>query len=390
MKTAGKQPKIKEPVHIRYKRLKNGSQSIYLDTYNKRERSYETLYLYLVPVHGPADRDRNRETLAQAEVIKAQRIIELQAEAHGLSNAGNRKQKMLLCDFVKHIADKKKEQSGNNPNSTYHNYMSLYSHLLNYAPKATIKEASSKAFCSRFIEYLRTTKGKFTGREIGGNTQSLYVTLLGSVFNQAIKAGIIKENPLNLFDRQELPLYVKPEIPFLTLDEVNCLRNTPCAFPEIKAAYLFSCFTGLRFSDVKALTWGDLRQDNKNKTRLAYRQKKTQKQEYLPLAKPALDILNARERKADTETVFALQDNKEVNQKLKSFAAAAGIDGKKVTFHTARHTCATLLLSLGAPIETVSKILGHGEIRTTQIYAKVLDKQVEKAVHRLDNIFDKQ
>jgi integrase len=138
----------------------------------------------------------------------------------------------------------------------------------------------------------------------------MYIRRLGSVFNQAIKAGIIKENPLNLFDRRELPMYIKPEIPYLTLDDVKLLKNTPCAFPEIKEAYLFSCYTSLRFSDVKALTWGDFRQDNNNKTRLAYRQKKTQKQEYLPLAKPTLDILNAREHKADTEPVFDLQDNR--------------------------------------------------------------------------------
>jgi integrase len=258
---------------------------------------------------------------------------------------------------------------------------------LNYAPKATIKDASSKEFCAGFIDYLQTAKGRFTGREISGNTQFIYVRVLGAVFNQAIKDGIIKENPLNLFGRRELPLYVKPEMDFLTLDEVKRLHNTPCAFPEIKDAYLFCCYTGLRFSDVRALRWGDIRQVD-NETMLFYRQKKTQKQEYLPLANPALDIINARERKADTETVFALQDNKEVNLKLKSFAAAAGIDSKKVTFHTARHTCATLLLSLGAPIETVSKVLGHGEIRTTQIYAKVLAEQVKSEIHKLDNIHD--
>ncbi|GAB6394190.1 MAG: hypothetical protein MdMp024_0502 [Bacteroidales bacterium] len=125
-----------------------------------------------------------------------------------------------------------------------------------------------------------------------------------------------------------------------------------------------------------------------NETKIFYRQKKTQKQEYLPLATPALDILNSRERAADTEHVFALQDNKEVNLKLKLFAAAAGIDSKKVTFHTARHTAATLLLNEGVPIEVVSRILGHGEIRTTQIYAKVLDKQVDEGMHKFDNILD--
>jgi site-specific recombinase XerD len=386
MKTAGKQPKVKEPVRIRFRQLKNGSQSIYLDIYDKGERSYEFLGMYKVPERSQVDIDRNRETLAQVKIIQAQKIIELQAEAHGLPNTSTRKQKTLLCDFVKHIADKKKEQGGKNPTSTYLHYRTLYSHLLNYSPKATIKDASSKEFCAGFIDYLQTAKGRFTGKELCGNTQFIYVRVFGAVFNQAIKEGIIKENPLNRFDRQELPRAVKQEIPFLTIDEVNCLRNTPCAFPEIKAAYLFSCYTGLRFSDVKSLTWGQLRQVN-NKTMLVYTQKKTQKQEYLPLATPALDIINARERKADPEPVFALQDNKEVNLKLKSFAAAAGIDNKKVTFHTARHTAATLLLSLGVPIEVVSKILGHSEIRTTQIYAKVLDKQVDEGMHKLDNIF---
>jgi len=292
---------------------------------------------------------------------------------------------MLLCVFVKHLIDKKHDAR----TGSHLNYQTLYCHLLNYTPNATIKQTSSKDFCAVFIEYLQMTKGRFTGEGFCSNTQLVYVKVLGSVFNKAIKAGIIKETPLSLFDRRELPMYIKPKIPHLTLDEVKLLRNTPCAFPEIKEAYLFSCYTGLRFSDVRALQWGDIRQDNNNKTWVAYRQKKTQKQEYLLLAKPTLDILNAKWRKADTEPVFGLQENKEVNQKLKSFAAAVGIDGKKVTFHTARHTATTLLL-MDSSIEEVSRILGHSEIRTTQIYAKVLDKQVEATVHRLDNIFDNQ
>jgi integrase len=271
MKATVRQPKAKEPVKIRYRLLKDGSQSIFLDIYYNGERRFEWLKLYLVPGGGQVVKARNRETLVQVKAIQAQRILELRDAAHGLNNAGTRKQKMLLCEFVKHLAGKKREQNGNNPTSTYLGYLTLSSHLLNYAPNATIKQASSKEFCAGFIEYLRTAKGKFTGKEISGNTQCLYVHVLNAVFKQAIKDGIIKENPFRLFDRRELPRAVKPEIPFLTLDEVNCLRNTPCVFPEIKAAYLFSCYTGLRFSDVKALTWGDIRQVN-NKTMLVYTQ----------------------------------------------------------------------------------------------------------------------
>jgi hypothetical protein len=111
MKTAGKQPKVKEPVRIRSRRLKNGSQSIYLDTYNNGERSFEWLKLYIIPEHSQVDKDRNRETLEQARIIQAQRVVELQGAAHGLPNASTRKQKMLLCEFVKHIADKKRSRA---------------------------------------------------------------------------------------------------------------------------------------------------------------------------------------------------------------------------------------------------------------------------------------
>jgi len=71
---------------------------------------------------------------------------------------------MLLCDFVKHIAGKKHEQNGNAQTGSHLNYQSLYSHLLNYAPKATIKQATSKEFCSGFIKYLQTAKGRLTGK----------------------------------------------------------------------------------------------------------------------------------------------------------------------------------------------------------------------------------
>jgi len=269
IKKTGRQPKAKEPVRIRFRPLKDGSQSIFFDIYDNGQRSYEFLKMHIVPERSPADKDRNRETLAQTRTIQAQRIIKLQAAAHGLSNTGNRKQKMLLCKFVKHLADKKHEQNGNDKRGSYLNYQTLYCHLLNYAPEATIKQASSKEFCAAFIEYLKTTKGRFSGKGLSSNTQLMYIRRLGSVFNQAIKAGIIKENPLRLFDNQELPRAVKPGIPFLTLDEVKRLHNTRSAFPEVKAAYLFSCYTGLRFSDVKALTWGQIRQVN-NETMLVY------------------------------------------------------------------------------------------------------------------------
>lgn len=108
---------------------------------------------------------------------------------------------------------------------------------------------------------------------------------------------------------------------------------------------------------------------------LIYTQQKTQKQEYLPLAKPALDLLAGKARTKDDDLIFDLPLNNKANERLRAITAKAGIREKKITFHTARHTSATMLLSLGVSIEVVSKILGHSDIMTTQIYAKVLAEQ---------------
>jgi integrase len=388
----GKQPKVKEPVRIRFRLLKDGSQSIFLDTWDgklKRHNCEFLKHMYIIPERSPADKEHNRETLEYAKKIQAQRIVELQTGEYGLSNTGNRKQKMLLCDYVKHINEKMLERNGNDPTSSPLNYQTLRTHLLNYAPQATIKEASSKAFCSGFIEYLRKAKGRLTGNELCSNTQRLYVTVITSVFNQAIRDGIIKENPFRLFDRQELPRAVKPEMKYLSKEEVERIEAVETPHIEVKQAFLFSCYTGLRFSDIRRLTWEKIRQID-NETKIVYRQKKTQKQEYLPLAKPALAILNDRGRKSDNELVFALQGNEQVNKKLKSILMAAGLAGKGITFHTARHTAAMLILRASGRLDVVKEILGHSSIDTTLRYAKADAEQQKEAIRKLDDFLDKQ
>jgi site-specific recombinase XerD len=136
---------------------------------------------------------------------------------------------------------------------------------------------------------------------------------------------------------------------------------------------------------VKGLTWGKLQKDNNGNMLINYVQKKTEKQEYLPISKSAVKYLPERGDAKDTDSVFKFPSGGYVNLQLRQWAFTAGIK-KKVTFHVARHTNATLLLSLEVPIETVSKILGHSDIKTTQIYAKVIDKSKRDAVNKLDGL----
>lgn len=144
---------------------------------------------------------------------------------------------------------------------------------------------------------------------------------------------------------------------------------------------------GLRYGDVSAITWGELEQGNTGETLLRFKVKKTKRGETLPISDEALKWLPEREDASDDSIIFPLPKNDNANKQLKKWVASAGIK-KKVTFHCSRHTAATLNLSLGTPIETVSKLMGHTKIGTTQIYAKIIDDKKKEAVNRQNGIFD--
>jgi integrase len=214
----------------------------------------------------------------------------------------------------------------------------------------------------------------------------VYNKILTVVLNSAMRDGYLQNNPMNLLHRHEVPRQPESNREFLTIDEIKQLVKTPCAKPNVKQSFLFTCFSGLRFSDVRALRWGDIQTDNDGQKAIRYTQKKTNKNEYLQISNEALKHLPERNGANDDDTIFRLSQNGVINETLAGWVLAAGIK-KRVTFHVGRHTNATLLLSLGVPIETVSKILGHADIKTTQIYAKVVDRNKREAVSKLDGLF---
>lgn len=140
---------------------------------------------------------------------------------------------------------------------------------------------------------------------------------------------------------------------------------TPCRRDDIGKAYLFACFSGLRISDIRALRWKNIIVEDGQFFAMLFMQK-TGKELKIPLPDKAMEIISIRGN--DEDKVFFLPSNPTVEDNLKKWAEAAGIN-KHLTFHTARHTYATLLLTLGADLYTVSKMLGHTNVATTQIYA---------------------
>ena len=172
----------------------------------------------------------------------------------------------------------------------------------------------------------------------------------------------------------------------MTIDEIKKLIATPMENENIKDAYLFSCFCGLRFSDIKGLKWENIFCDS-GQYRLQVVMQKTKAPIYLPLSSEALKWLPVRNGKGADEKVFSLPSNNMVNLLIKPWAKAAGIT-KHFTFHTARHSFATMMLTLGADLYTTSKLLGHVDVRMTQVYAKIVNKKKDEAVNLVNGLFD--
>ena len=152
----------------------------------------------------------------------------------------------------------------------------------------------------------------------------------------------------------------------------------------MKDSFLFSCLTGLRFSDIKSLKWENITYDSKNGYIIKFTQQKTKNTEYLPVSEQSIKILG--ERKKDDDLVFKdLIYSAYHNKMLHKWVEDAEID-KHITFHSARHTFATLQLTMNTDIYTVSKLLGHRHLKTTEIYAKVIDKKKISAVSNMPNL----
>lgn len=370
----------KEPVKVRSKLLSNGNRSIYLDLYIDGVRKYEFLKLYLVPETNKEAKSKNKATLDLANAIKSKKIVEIQNKQHGFSNVSS-KAKMKLFDYINFIIE-------NNPEriSANESIRTLLSHLEQYRGKDVTFKQIDKDFIAGFLKYLKTVKqGHPTkAKGLSDNSQLTYIKLLSSILNRAVLDEIIEVNPLSKIKREDKPKKQNGKREYLTIEELEKLEETSLSNLTMKSAFLFGCYCGLRHSDIKALKWKNIKIDN-DCFILQIKQKKTKEFLTIPLHSRAIKWLPERgNSKADDLIFNDLPSLGWTNLALPKWAEKAGIN-KHITFHVSRHTHATMLLTLGADLYTVSKLLGHTNIQVTQIYAKVIDESKREAV----NLFDK-
>lgn len=375
-----KQVKAKEPVHLRFKKLKDGTTSIYLDIYHNGRRSYQFLKLYLVPETDLTSKIQNTNTLATANAIKAERILELTNKTAGISDRSY-KAKMLLTDWMKIYRDNVVKRGCSQ--SAYTWISRAISELEEYDDTVTLAEVD-RDYLMGFMERLLTRKAYTRDHgKLAKETVFLHLDYIRAALNYAVKENVLQVSPFKGIKRA-MVVGKETKREYLTVEEVKRLIATPCRRPDMKAAFLFSCFCGLRIMDIKQLCWKHITRNN-GKWQVEIRQFKTGVLLYLPLNMNARKWLPEQGDASPDDPVFPTLSiwYKHV---LSDWAKDAGIE-KKFSFHVARHTFATLALTAGVDIYTTSQLLGHTTIRHTQRYAKIINSKKDNAVSLLDDAF---
>ena len=371
--------KSKEPVRIRFKKLANGSVSVYLAINVNGRRTYDYLKLYLVPETDQTAKLQNRQTMEAVYAIKAQRILQITNGAAGIKK--DLRNKMRLVDWLKIYQDRQVNK-GKRGAKRWVRTMIFVIEGYDGGKDATLADIDLQ-WLTDFMIYLMNDYVTYKKTKLTNGTVDNYLRCLKAAFNVAVEEGIMPTNPMLALDRSHLK-GTTYEREFLSVEEVKKLIDTPCRRPDIKGAFLFSCFCGLRISDVRSLQWKHVVTAG-GKMYLKITQFKTRRPLSIPLSRQALRWMPERGGAVEDEYIFPpLSKNMTV---LDDWAKEAGIN-KHITFHVSRHTFATMELTMGADIYTTSKLLGHTSVATTQIYAKVINSKKEEAVSLLDSAFE--
>jgi len=325
----------------------------------------------------PLEKQHNKETLQLAEQIRHKRENHLnkpeiytgyEKEQLRIKEMGERN----FVEYFKQLADKRKA-------SNHDNWISAYNYLMAFTKGFLSFARLNESFCTDFREYLLTAKSlKRSRANLSTNSAFSYFNKFKASLKQAFKDGLLTH------DLNSKVEPIKPDETqrnFLTLEELNRLNKTDCKDPVMKRAALFSALTGLRFSDIQKLIWGEIEHIKGAGYIIRFRQQKTKGVETLPVSDQAMKLLG--ERKGPNVQVFeGLTYSAYANKHLAHWIGAAGIT-KDITFHCFRHTFATLQLSEGTDIYTVSKMLGHRDLKTTQIYTKIIDQNKRAAANKI-------
>ncbi len=276
-------------VFLREKKLLHGKKSLYLDFYppivnqdtqKPTRREHLRLNIYEKP-KTQEERDHNKETKMLGESIRATRQLELQSGAYGFIAAQNKRKDFIA--YFKAICESKKQKT----KSTYGFWQAIHIHLKSFAGESVKFGDISEKFCRDFKDHLRYKA------DLSQNTAAIYFSIFKTVVKQAFERKLLSDNPAKRVRSIEAE---ETQREFLTLDELQKLAKTPFDPPVFKNAALFSALTGLRFSDIRKLTWGEIQQSKEQGFYIRFRQQKTKNIETHSVSSEAVELLGTRAR----------------------------------------------------------------------------------------------
>lgn len=373
-----KQSKVdKSPFKLRRRKLADGRESLFIDYTAGGRHEYEFLRLYLVPETSVKAKRENAKILRQAEEIilaKTENKVDDKAQ----EAAAKDKSKMPLSEFIALLMDEYKQRGRSG-------HLKLRAARINfetYRPGTRLCDMDKK-FCTDYAVWLQSECLTPHGTVIAQSTACSYFWYLGIILSSAWQKGYIKNNPWKLLSRHEKIARPESKREFLTLDEVRKLEDTPYKKDNIRRAFLFACYCGLRVGDVSDLHWSDI-SANGGRWFVSVVMRKNSKPISLPLPAKALSWLP--ERGEPEASVFSMPSHTVMRKHLQKWAEQAGLD-RHLHFHLSRHTYGTMLITAGVDLYTASKMMGHADVRPTQVYAKIIDKKKEEAVSLIDKVF---
>ncbi len=387
-------------ITLRQKPLKDGNVSLFLDYYEKGKREYEFLDLYLIPDEAPDAKRLNEATLQKAAAIKAERTINPDgrfAKQNGKASKEKSTRTPKLTEWIQAVYDMK-VKAGYSKSVLWNtsHIKTLIDEYLAFSKKRDPRlDKIDKKFLIGFLQYLQNEHTNVTYknsvRHLTEGSLKQYQQQLVTILNAAVNEDIIDRNPFSELKTNETFSTPESNRVYLTVEELKLFidakyKTRNVVAKENKMAFIFACFTGLRISDLRSLRWCDIQGVN-GIPHVRTTMVKTKKPIFVPLSMNAMLWLPKREKCAkDTDHVFTkLPQQSSLNDFVQRVAKAAGID-KHITFHSSRHTFATLTLKACNDLYIVSKLLGHANINTTKVYAEVMNSTMSDAIMKQEGI----
>lgn len=385
-------------VEIKERKLTAGNRSLYLEYYEKGFRNKESLHLYLVPDDAPNARKINGQTYNKAREIQAQRILyppSFESKKKKLEENERAKTMTWLqwCDdYIQSAIDNKNCKKMIQHKEVVRKRIAAYLKQIR-KPDILLKDVNRDTISGLFKymreDYRNPGQIKADGGKLADFTLVLFEETVKAIFNKAVRDGLIPFNPVQDLAKEERFHVPDKHREYLTTDELKrflAVETQTQAEQTVQKAFGFSCMTGLRLGDMQRLRWSDIKTIGEVQA-VSIIQHKTKRLVTVPLNELALSLLPPRPDNGEDGIIFPLvkkPDN--VAKYVRRIKEKAGIE-KDFTYHSSRHSAATLAITAGAELYSVSKILGHGSIVSTQVYASVNMEKKAEAVNLANGIF---